>query len=155
MIRMTKLTDYASVLMTYFARDTTLAHNARDLAAEARLPLPTVSKILKALSRGGLLVSHRGFNGGYTLARQPEEISLAEIIRSMEGPISITECGGDKVRRCPHEPLCPVRDNWQRINLIIRQALSNISLAEMTHPLSPQFEFSGPRLPMAAGAPGS
>ena len=87
MIRMTKLTDYASVLMTYFAKDPARPHNARDLASETHLPLPTVSKVLKSLARGGLLESHRGLNGGYALSRDASEISLADILTAMEGPM--------------------------------------------------------------------
>src|SRR5258708_32242142 len=100
MIRMAKLTDYASVLMTYFAREAGRAYTARDLAAEAHLPLPTVSKILKSLARGGILTSHRGLKGGYTIARAPEEISLTAIIVAMSGPMTLTE-RGEAVDHCP------------------------------------------------------
>jgi FeS assembly SUF system regulator len=149
MIRMTKLTDYASVLMTYFARETGRAYAARDLAAEAHLPPPTVSKILKALARGGVLTSQRGLKGGYALARAPEEISLTDIIVAMEGPMTLTECGED-VGHCPHQSMCPVTANWQRINFVLREALSTISLAEMTHPLPRELRFGASKLPVAA-----
>lgn len=149
MIRMTKLTDYASVLMTFFAREPERAHNARDLAQETHLPLPTVSKVLKALARAGLLESQRGLRGGYALARDAAEISLADILAAMEGPVSLTQCNEPQGRRCPQESLCPVTDNWKRINHVVRQALSNITLAEMAAPL-PRFAFGGPRLPQAA-----
>ncbi len=87
MIRLGKLTDYGLVLMTHFAQNNDrLLHTARDLAVESRLPLPTVSKLLKELLQGGLLVSHRGIKGGYSLARKPREISVAEIIAVLEGP---------------------------------------------------------------------
>ncbi|MGH9443322.1 MAG: SUF system Fe-S cluster assembly regulator [Thermoanaerobaculia bacterium] len=152
---MTKLTDYASVLATYFAREESRAYTARDLAAEAHLPLPTVSKILKALARGGVLTSHRGLKGGYTLSRAAEEISLTDIIAAMEGPMTLTECGeGEDVGHCPHQSLCPVTANWQRINFVLRQALSTISLAAMTHPLPRELRFEGSRLPMASGLSG-
>ena len=149
MIRMTKLTDYASVLMTFFAREAERAHNARDLAQETHLPLPTVSKVLKALARAGLLESQRGLRGGYALARDAAEISLADILAAMEGPVSLTQCNEPQGRRCPQESLCPVTDNWKRINHVVRQALSNITLAEMAAPL-PRFALGGPRLPQAA-----
>src|SRR5437867_2592417 len=136
MLRVTKLADYGIVLMTHFASHPGhLQHNARDLAAEVCLPLPVVSKILKALAREGLLVSHRGTKGGYSLARSPEAISVAQIIRALEGPIAVTECT-DKVKGdCNLERLCPVRSNWHRINEAIREALEKISLAEMSRPL--------------------
>ena len=118
MIRMSKLTDYGIVLLAHLARNPTRATcNARCLASEAHLPVPTVSKILKALARAGLLVAHRGVKGGFSLARRPEEI---------------TECSVDVPRICELEPWCPVGTNWQKINRAIRQALENIKLSEMT-----------------------
>jgi len=138
MIRMTRVTDYGIVLLTYFARspEGTL-HTARDLARDAHLPLPTVNKVLKTLTRRGLLESHRGVKGGYTLSRHPEEISVAEIISATEGPVAMTECTVDGPGGCDHESECPVSDNWQRINQAIQEALDGISLAEMTRPLAP------------------
>ena len=133
MIRITKQTDYGIVLLTHLAADPERQYNAPELAAEAHLPLPMVSKILKLLAREGLLVSHRGVKGGYSLARQPQAISMAEIIAALEGPIAITECisvEGD----CSHEPLCPVHSNWRRINQAVRTALEGITLAEMARP---------------------
>jgi FeS assembly SUF system regulator len=133
MIRITKQTDYGIVLLTHLAAHAERQFNAPDLAAEARLPLPMVSKILKLLAREGLLVSHRGVKGGYGLARSPEAISMAEIVSALEGPIALTECivdGGD----CAYEPLCKVRSNWQRINEAVLGALSDITLAEMALP---------------------
>jgi FeS assembly SUF system regulator len=154
MIRMTKLTDYASVLMTLFARESERAHNARDLARETHLPLPTVSKVLKALARGGLLESQRGLHGGYTLSRDASEISLADILTAIEGPVSLTQCNEPRGGGCPQEPRCPVTDNWKRINVVVRQSLSNITLAEMAGPL-PHLAFGGPRLPQAAAVRGN
>ena len=136
MIRITKQTDYGIVLLTHMAAHADRQYNAPDLAAEAHLPLPMASKILKLLAREGVLVSHRGVKGGYGLARDPREISMAEIIAALEGPIAITECIDD-VGDCAHERLCPVRSNWHRINEALLQALSGITLAEMVHPLAP------------------
>jgi len=131
MLRITKQTDYGIVLMTFFAVDKARkVHNARDVARDANLPLPTVSKILKALARAELLVSHRGVKGGYSLARPPEEISVEEIITALEGPIAITECC-DQPCGCDIEPSCPVRVNWRRINDAVLDALRGIRLTEM------------------------
>lgn len=137
MIRMTKVTDYGFILLTYMAYvDVAAMYNARDLAAATQLPLPMVSKILKALSKGGILISHRGVKGGYSLARTPDKIQVLEIISSLEGPIAITECiGEDYDSKCMLERLCPIRVNWQRINHAVREALQNITLEEMTQPL--------------------
>ncbi len=135
MIRITKQSDYGIVLMSRLAAEPEQLHTAAALAAELQLPAPTVSKILKILARGGLLESHRGVKGGYSLSRTPESISVAEIIGALEGPIAVTECIEDGPGECSQEPFCAVRGNWQRINLAIRQALEAISLAEMTEPL--------------------
>jgi FeS assembly SUF system regulator len=137
MFRMTKLTDYGIVLLTHFAaHDDRVAHTARELAQETRLPLPTVGKLLKQLSRGGLLASQRGTKGGYILARPPREISVSAIIATLEGPVAITECNtGESHSRCEHESFCSVRPNWQSINETIRGALEGLSLADMTRPL--------------------
>ena len=133
---MTRLTDYGIVLLSYFARDTGRAlHNARDIAKAARLPLPTVNKILKALTRKGLLLSHRGVKGGYSLARRPEEISMADIITATEGPVAITQCTVSLPGNCAQEFSCPIHLNWQKINDAIRQALESVNLSEMARPV--------------------
>ena len=136
MIRITRLTDYGIVLLTHFARHPErLTRNAPELAGAAHLPLPTVSKILKILAREGLLVPHRGAKGGFSLARTPENITVADIIGALEGPIAITECNVHGADRCGIEPLCPVSTNWRRINRAVLDALSGLTLAEMASPL--------------------
>ena len=136
MLRVTKLADYGIVIMTFFA-----AHNvsdscaARDVAGAVKLPLPVVSKVLKMLAREGLLISLRGAKGGYGLARNPREISVAAIIHALEGPIAITECNDRVHGGCGLESGCSVRANWNLINRAIHSALEKITLAEMTHPL--------------------
>ncbi len=135
MLRVTKLADYGIVMLTYFAAHQSSTHTARDIAAVVRLPLPVVSKILKALARDHLLVSQRGTKGGYGLARRPEEITVADIIRALEGPIAVTECTDRVKGECELEMGCPVRTNWHLINRAIYQALERITLAEMTQPL--------------------
>ncbi len=135
MFRLKKLTDYAILTMTCVARGPEAPwHTARGLATETRLPLPTVSKILKELSDHGLLVSHRGPKGGYTLARNPSEISVAEIIAAFEGPIGFTECSAEP-GRCELEPSCVVRSNSQVISQALKGALERIRLADLMHPL--------------------
>ena len=137
MLRLTKQTDYGIVLMTRFAAaEAGSVHNARDLAKGVNLPLPTVSKILKALGRAGLLASHRGAKGGYSLARDAREVSVAEVIEALEGPIAITDCLDTTTDECGIECTCPVRTNWQRINSAVRDALAAIPLSDMTAPLN-------------------
>src|ERR1700694_4217855 len=136
MIRLGKLTDYGLVLMTHIARnDDRLLHTARDLAVESRLPLPTVSKLLKELLQGGLLVSHRGIKGGYSLARKPREISVAEIIAVLEGPIALTECSTDISGLCDLEPCCPIKNNQRILSQEVRGALDRVMLSDLLHPL--------------------
>lgn len=140
MIRITKQTDYGVVLLTHLASQPDRHVNAPELSAETQLPLPMVSKILKLLVREGLLLSNRGVKGGYSLARLPGEITMAEIIAALEGPIAITECI-ELSSDCSHEQLCSVRSNWQRINDAVRGALEGITLAEMAAAVP-----SGPKL---------
>ncbi len=151
MIRMTKQADYGIVLMTLMASHQEQWFNATEVATEAGLPQPIVSKILKLLARGGLLSSQRGVKGGYSLSREPARITVAQIITALDGPIAITECIDDSPGECSQEPICPVRGNWQRINQAIRLALEEITLAEMTHPIAPGLVTLGGR-GRAAGA---
>ncbi|MBM3270638.1 MAG: SUF system Fe-S cluster assembly regulator [Candidatus Sericytochromatia bacterium] len=134
MIRMTKLADYGLVLLTHIARHEDDLHSAVELASAARLPLPTVGKVLKILARDGLLHSNRGAKGGYKLARKATEISVAEILQALEGPIAITECLEAGHTHCEYEPGCPTQANWVVVNRAIRSALERISLAEMAQP---------------------
>ena len=135
MLRMTKQADYGIVLMTYLAGRPDQRFAAPELAAYTRLPLPTVSKILKQLTREGLLDSHRGVKGGYSLAHDPTRITVVDMISALEGPIAFTECIEDAPGVCSQEATCRLRGNWQRINRAVRAALDGISLAELTQPL--------------------
>lgn len=137
MIRLTKFSDYGIVLLTHFAsRPAYISHNAPDLASETGLPLPMVSKVLKALAREELLLSHRGVKGGYSLAKSPAQITVRDIIRALEGPIAITECIEHESPECNIEGLCPVRANWSLINQAVEQALAGITLEQMAQPLA-------------------
>ncbi len=136
MIRFAKLTDYGLVLMTVMARDSVAAvHTARDLASESRLPLPTVSKVLKQLLQSGLLTSHRGIKGGYGLAKEPAEISVAEIVTAIEGPIALTECSTDITGICDLECSCPIKANQRLISQVMRGALQKVSLSDLARPM--------------------
>ena len=134
MLRMSKLADYGTVVMTSMARAPDRIHSAANLAAETQLALPTVTKVLKTLARERLLESVRGAKGGYLLARAPREISLAQVISAMEGPIGVTECGSTP-GLCLLESGCSVRTNWQRINRMVLQALDRITLEQMAQPI--------------------
>ncbi len=136
MIRLTRLTDYGIMLLTIIARERNgSTRSARELAARSRLPQPTVSKLLKALAHGGLLETRRGVRGGFSLAKPAEQVTVADIIAALEGPIGITECTAHP-GQCGVEPLCPVRTNWRKINRAVLEALRGISLAEMARPMT-------------------
>jgi FeS assembly SUF system regulator len=135
-IRLAKLTDYGIVLMTIIARGNSApVHTARDLAEQSHLPLPTVSKLLKQLLQSGLLVSHRGIKGGYSLSKEPAEISVAEIISAIEGPIALTECSTDVTGLCDLERSCPTRRNQRLISEVVRGALEKVTLLDLVQPL--------------------
>lgn len=132
MLRMTKQADYGIVLLSRMAGRSAERFTAPELAAETHLPLPMVSKILKILGRGGLLLSHRGAKGGYSLAAPPREISVARMITVLDGPIAFTECSDDGAPgQCSQEAGCLIRNNWRRINVAVRDALEAINLAEL------------------------
>jgi FeS assembly SUF system regulator len=131
MLRVTKLTDYATVVLSTLADAPERVHNATELAERAHLELPTVSKLLKTLTQAGLVQSFRGSAGGYRLARPASQISLIHIVEAIEGPLGMTECSGEH-SSCEHETHCGVRSKWLRINDVVADALRGVSLAEMT-----------------------
>ena len=107
-----------------------------------------VSKILKTLAREGILLSHRGVKGGYSLAKQPASITIGDVIGALEGPIGMTECSTSP-GSCEQETSCPVRINWQRISHAVRGALQKIPLSDMVG------KERSPLLGVGAVAPGS
>ncbi len=136
MIRLSRLADYGVVLMTHIAQSDERLHTAHAAAQATRIPEPTVGKILKALSRQGLLDSQRGAGGGYSLAREPGAIRVTEIIGAVDGPIALTSCLDSDGNACNLETFCPTRTNWQKINDAIRRALDEVSLADMMGPFA-------------------
>jgi FeS assembly SUF system regulator len=129
MLRMSKLTDYGTMVLAQLAVGDAPLSTAAEVADATRLGQPTVSKLLKALVRAGLVVSTRGVQGGYALARPAAAISAAEIIDALEGPVAITECSAGS--GCDLESFCRVGLAWQRINQSIRQALDDVTLADL------------------------
>jgi FeS assembly SUF system regulator len=128
MIRMSKLTDYAIVLLAHLAQQGA-TRTAQDLAERSHVPLPTVSKLCKELSRAGILTSHRGRRGGYALARPADRISVAEIVEALEGPIALTECATPGDHSCGLELVCPARGSWDPVSRAIHGALQNLPLS--------------------------
>jgi FeS assembly SUF system regulator len=133
MLRVTKLTDYATVVLTALAAQPGEVLSATELAERAGLEMPTVAKLLKPLAQAGLVAGFRGTNGGYRLARAAAEISLVEIVEAMEGPLGMTECSLHD-GACGIEQSCGVRANWRRINDVVAEALRSVTLAQMLAP---------------------
>ena len=137
MLRVTKLTDYATVVLTALAARPDTVLSAAGLAEQAGLEVPTVAKILKPLAQAGLVAGFRGINGGYRLARPACSITLFEIVEAMEGPLGMTECS-IHAGSCGIEQSCGVRANWRRINDVVADALRGVTLAEMLLPPAPR-----------------
>lgn len=133
MFRLSKLTDYGIVLLAEIAKhDGGALFSARALAGYTGLPLPTVEKLLKRLAQSGLLNSKRGAKGGYFLAQDPVEVSLAQIIDTLQGSIALTECTDSSNSICDVVECCTVRDHWPVINGAIRAALSAVTLKNLS-----------------------
>lgn len=133
MLRISKLTDYAILMMVELTRDGEML-SAQALAARIHVEVTTASKVLKLLAGSGLLESYRGANGGYRVTRPAAAISVAEVIAAIEGPIAMTECSVEE-GLCSQEDSCDLRGNWQRISLAVAEALQGVSLAEMSAPM--------------------
>lgn len=164
MLKLTRQSDYAVVLLALVARaGADRVASARELADASHLPLPMVSKTLKALTRAKLLASVRGVAGGYKLAVDPAATSLAAILDRLEGPVALTTCAEPASRKtgtrgCGLMATCPTSGVWQTINAKLRAALESVSLTEVaTHGVrhvvhtSPSPETPSP-LPLSAHA---
>ena len=136
MLRISKMTDYAIMVMVELSASRGEVLSAHALADCSGLELPTVSKVLKLLVKTGLVNSYRGAAGGYILERDAQDISVAEIIAAIEGPIAMTECSVEE-GLCAQEAICGLRGNWQRISVAVVKAMEGVSLAEMAQPVKP------------------
>ncbi|MCX7086172.1 MAG: SUF system Fe-S cluster assembly regulator [Methylococcales bacterium] len=137
MLRVSKLTDYATVILSLMAKEDAQVRTAVDLAAVTGIAIPTVSKILKLLVNAKVLISTRGAKGGYALARNPEAITIANVISALEGPIALTECSISQ-QGCEQVSGCDIRGNWNLINQAIHHALESVTLADMIKPSAVQ-----------------
>ena len=130
MIRVSRLADYASVVMACLARHPGEVLPAAQIGEDTQLELPTVSKLLKRLAQAGLVDSFRGVAGGYRLARAAKDISLAEIVEALDGPIGLTECSLGHAG-CERQSFCEVSRDWQGVGATIDNALRAVSLADL------------------------
>lgn len=133
MLRISRLTDYGTMILVHLAGRGGKLCSASDVAAGTHVALPTVQKVLKLLTRSGLVVSARGAEGGYCLGRPATEITAANILDVLDGPVAITKCSHED-SQCELEALCQVGGAWQKINRAIRSALDDISLADLARP---------------------
>ena len=142
MLRISKLTDYATLIMSHLAMHTGGVESAATIAKALHLGLPTVSKLLKLLAEANLLISMRGSDGGYRLARSPAHITLAEVIIAIEGEVALTLCcESDKL--CALTMTCTIQENWKRINQLMLGFLARFTVKDMTSPLQLKSEDYG------------
>ncbi len=130
MIILSKLADYGVIVASHLAAKAPEQVSAMHLAADTRLPTTTVAKVLKLLARAGIVSAVRGAAGGYRLARQPAEITVAQIIAAIDGAFGMTQCTG-KMEPCERLHFCPTRPHWHRINHAVEQALEQVTLDDM------------------------
>ncbi len=131
MLKLSRMIDYGVVVLSQLANRREMLSTAPELADATGLPAPMVSKVLKALARSDLVVSHRGVRGGYSLSRGAAEISVAEIVEALEGPVALTACVEASDDHCRVENVCPIRGGWEMVNDAIRDALEAVSLADL------------------------
>ena len=129
MLRLSKLTDYAVVVLLRLGEGAVRTTPA--LAAVTGVPEPTVAKVLKFLTVADLVASTRGARGGYRLARRLDEMSVADVIAAIDGPIALTACVDGGSGLCDVQSTCSVRGRWNLVNEAIRSALGGISLADL------------------------
>lgn len=134
MIKVSKMADYAVVILGALEGEGPDLANAGAIALKTRLPEPTVAKVLKMLAKETIVESVRGANGGYRLARKPADITIAEIINAIDGPVALAACVEGAEGCCDLHAYCLVKGRWDDVNHAIRAALENITLAEMTGP---------------------
>ncbi len=133
MLKLSKLTDYATVILSYMAKDYSQMHAAQEISERTGIAQPTVSKVLKCLVKAKILVSVRGAKGGYLLARVPEKITVATVIDALEGPIALTECNASH-KNCEQATGCEIQGNWGLVNQKVFNALESVTLADMVLP---------------------
>lgn len=143
MLKLSKLTDYATVVLSHMAKNNAATHAALEIAEATGIAQPTVSKVLKMLAKAGVLNSVRGAKGGYVLARPPAKITVASVISALEGPIALTECSHSH-RSCEQASGCHIQGGWNLINQKIFNALESVTLADLILPVTAPREVTIP-----------
>ena len=131
-MRLSNLADYAVVMLAAAARNADGCLTATSLASATGVPLPTAQKLVGRLASAGLIRSRRGTGGGFRLARPATEISLADIVEAVEGPIALTACVEAGRQDCGLDHHCQVKPHWGAVNEAMRGALGSVSLASLS-----------------------
>jgi Rrf2 family protein len=132
MLRLSKKADYALIAMKHLAlRGDTGSSSAREIAELYAIPIELMAKVLQRLVRRGLLASHQGTRGGYQLARKPTEMSVADVIQAIDGPVTVTACSTDDDGQCEQFARCNVRDPLWKVRQRILSALGECTIADL------------------------
>ena len=139
MLRLSKKADYALIAMKHLAlnRDGAVSVSAREIAEQYDIPIELMAKVLQRLVRRGLLASTQGTRGGYQLARLPSQISVADVIQAIDGPVTVTACSTDEGTQCEQFSKCNVRDPLWRVREKILSALGECTIAELAADVPP------------------
>lgn len=143
MLRLSKLTDYAVVVLVQLSRGQ-VCQTAPGIARSTGVPEPTVAKVLKALAAARIVTSQRGARGGYSLSLPADTIDVASVVTAIEGPIALVACVEGSGKDCDAHHLCPARGRWDVVNTAIRAALSAISLADLDRGPAPHLRVAPP-----------
>lgn len=138
MLRLSKKADYALMAMKHLAvRGDRGSSSAREIAELYNIPIELMAKVLQRLVRRGLLASTQGTRGGYQLARTPSQISVADVIQAIDGPVTVTACSTDEGSQCEQYSKCNVRDPLWRVREKILTALGECTIAELSADVPP------------------
>ena len=132
-LRIGKMTDYGVLVLNKMVDAGAVRLSTEDLVQATKLAVPTIRRVMKALSDGGLVIAQRGAKGGYRLARAAEQIRIIDVVQAFEGPVSLTECTSDDAQ-CEIMDSCSLSGNWNGINQLLVQVLSSISLQDLRNP---------------------
>lgn len=131
MIRMSKLADYAFILLAQMVGEDKTSWSASELSLRTTLPLPTVAKLMKQLAKAGVVTGQRGATGGYSLGAPAKAIPISRVIEAVDGPIALTDCVDGTEPDCAVQSLCPMHGGWNKINKAVRAALDSVYLSEL------------------------
>ena len=149
MLRITKMTDYAVLILANLALHDNKLLTAKEIASETHISLPTTQKILKKLNRKNLVISKQGASGGYSLDPETKKLSVATLLEKLDGDLSITQCSSTD-DQCEVEDFCNIGNAWQMINQRVQWALNDITLGDLIHPTRIE-QFISTNIPVARG----